>query len=288
MLDYLKLFYYLLRPNTIFLRRISNALGDNILLSVLLPHLRKQYPGKKIVVESPRKEIFYHNPHVDWVTDKHFKTTKRHLKPKYRITHENCDSIIQQILSYVSEKNNTLPEIYLLKNETEYIKEKYPAYYITICPTGKTKFSANRKEWGVNKFQELIHLMPEFTFIQTGMPNDELLSGVIDARGLTIRQTAALLSSTILFIGLEGGLMHLAKAVGSKSAIIYGGYIQPKSSAYDDDLIFSTKPECSPCYTSERKQIPCETMICMKPILPEAVADQIRVFIRENNLSKRV
>jgi ADP-heptose:LPS heptosyltransferase len=128
--------------------------------------------------------------------------------------------------------------------------------------------------------------MPEFTFVQTGMPDDEILSGVIDARGLTIRQTAALLSNTILFIGLEGGLMHLAKAVTVKSTIIYGGYIKPQSSAYSDDLVFSTNPECSPCYSSERKQIPCDNMICMKPIIPETVAKKIKEFIGKNNLNQ--
>ena len=283
MFDYLKLLYYLFRPRTIFLRRISNALGDNILLTVLLPYLRKKNPGKKIIVESPRKEIFYNHPDVDWVTDKHFKTTQRHLKPKYIITNENSDSIIHQITNYVGEKSITNPKIYLLDSEIQSIIGKYPANYLTISPTGKTKFSANRKEWGFQNFQKLINLMPEFKFIQTGMPDDELLTGVLDARGLNIRQTAALLSNTILFIGLEGGLMHLTKAVGRKSAIIYGGYIHPRSSAYEDDLIFSSRPACSPCYTSEKKQITCETMICMKTILPETVADQIKLFMRENS-----
>ena len=106
MFSYLRLVYYLLSPKTIFLRRTSDGLGDNLLLTAVLAELKRQNPDHKIIVETPWTTLFKHNPHADWVTDKHLKTTERHLKPKYHVDEETTVSICEQIMSHVgrSEK----------------------------------------------------------------------------------------------------------------------------------------------------------------------------------------
>ena len=85
MWSYLRLAYYLLRPRTIFVRCATHGLGDNLLISAVLPYLRKKHPNHKIIVETRWPELFRNNPNADWVTDRHMKTTKRHIKPKYHV-----------------------------------------------------------------------------------------------------------------------------------------------------------------------------------------------------------
>lgn len=276
MFDYLKLFYYLLNPRTIFVRRRSGALGDDLLMSLVLPALKGKYPDKKIVVEARWVEFFKNNPYVDWVTDKHFKTTKRHLKPKYAIDENTKDSIYKQFMKSLDLPGNAAPQLYLTDTEIQQAKNKYDFPYIVICPAGKVKFSANRKEWGIENFQKLRDLMIDHQFIQIGLKKDALLKNVIDARGVPVLESAAIIQNSLFFIGLEGGLMHLTKAVNKKSVIIYGGFIRPQISAYEENLNISNLVDCSPCFHSSYPHEHCETMKCMRGITPQMVYEKIK------------
>ncbi|MCP5060909.1 MAG: glycosyltransferase family 9 protein [Ignavibacteriae bacterium] len=275
--EYIKLLYYLFYPDSIFVRWISHAMGDNLLLSVILPELRNKYPNRKIIVETKFPELFFNNPHIDWVTNKHLKTTPKFIKPKYRIFENTTKSIYAQILEYISSKKEGFPELFLTQGEIEKHKESFE--YFAITPCGKQKFSANRKEWGLDKFQELVNEImakSNYKFIQIGTMGEKLLNGVIDKRGIAIRESTSVIKNSVAFIGLEGGLMHLAKAVNKNSVIIYGGFINPKVSEYNNNLNIVNLIECSPCFTSEKSLTNCDTMQCMNEISVEMVFEKIK------------
>ena len=276
MFSYLRLFYYLLRPRTVFLRRTSNGLGDNLLLTAVLPEIRKRMPRHRIVVETPWKELFANNPDADWVTDKHVKTTKRHIKPVYRVEKRGDRPFIAQMLSYIGSGNAGTPHIYLTDSEIERAAGDYPGRYIAICPTGKSVFSSNRREWGLDNFQKLRDLLSDYRFIQIGLPRDALLDNAADARGLSVRESAAIIHNAWFFLGLEGGFMHVARAVDTRSVIVFGGYILPEVSGYRENVNISSEVDCSPCYNSHVSRRPCDSMKCMKTIDPRVVYDRIR------------
>ena len=281
MFEYLKLIYYYLRPRTIIIRRISNAMGDCLLLSIALQGIRKKFPNYKIIIECKWSELFLNNPLVDWVTSKHITMTKRHIKPKYHILPSTTDSIYKQISQYTGLDGIFFPEIYLTNSEIEEVAQKFPIPYIAICPVGKAKFSANRKEWGAENFQKVVDNFPTIKFVQIGTVENSLLQNVIDARGLTIRKSAAVIQNARFFIGLEGGVMHLAKAVDTPSVIIYGGFINPELSQYKDNLNIINLVDCSPCFSSEEKHTDCPTMKCMKAIYAEDVCRKIKEYFKE-------
>ena len=276
MWDYVRLIYYLLKPQTLFLRCSTYGLGDNLLLSALLPELRRQNPSKTIVVETRWPELFRNNPYPDWVTGRHIKTTERHLKPKYQVDHETDVSIYRQLMRKIGADRESTPEFYLKDRETAEAERLFPFDYVAVCPVGKTTFCANRKEWGLGNFQTLRDLMPDIRFVQIGVPGDPLLENVIDARHLDVRMTAAVIRNSLFFLGLEGGLMHLAKAVGRRAVIIYGGMIRPDISGYAENVNIYQAADCSPCFDSDRAHKPCESMKCMKAITPQMVYDRIR------------
>jgi len=284
-IEYIMLFYYLLHPKAIFVRWISHAMGDNLLLSVILPELRKRNPNSKIVVETKFPEFFLHNPYIDWITNKHFKTTKKFIKPKYKIVENTTKSIYEQMLSHISNLIEGFPKIFL--TESEITKHKVSFDYFAITPLGKQAFSANRKEWGFENFQFLVKLINKkfgVEIIQIGTKTGEPLKGVIDKRGLPIRESAAIIKNSIAFIGLEGGLMHMAKAVDKDSVIIYGGFINPEISKYKNNINVSNLIECSPCFSSQKPHTNCDTMICMKGISAESVFDLISKKYFKGNL----
>ena len=275
MLQYLRLLYFLARPGTVFVRRPSHGLGDNLLLSAVLPDLRAKYPGRKIVVETAWPALFRHNPDADWVTDRHLKTTARHLRPRYHVDPSTTVSIYEQLAGCVGRPRRAAPRLFLDPAEIEAARRRFPFDYVAVAPVGKTSFCANRKEWGVANFQRLRDLLGDIRFVQVGLPADPLLERVVDARNLSVRETAAAIGRALFFLGLEGGLMHLARSVGTRSAIVYGGLIRPEISAYEGNVNVANPVECSPCFHSDRPHQPCESMACMKGISPEAVFDLI-------------
>lgn len=281
MLDYLKLLYYLFRPNTIFVRKRSGALGDQLLMTTVLEKLKQKYPNHKLIVEADWTMFFKNNPHVNWVTNKHFKTTKRHFKPKYHIDVDSQKNMIEQMLESIGLEGYAPPVLHLdAQNEQKLIGMPNKPY-IAICPVGKMTFSANRKEWGQQAFQQLVNMMAAFQFVQIGTRDIPLLNNVIDMRGEPVLNSAFIIKNALFFVGIEGGLMHLTRAVNNRSAIIYGGAVDQKVSGYKENLNITNQPHCAPCFHSNRKHTMCETMECMQNIEPKEVYKQIKTFFKE-------
>ena len=68
-------------------------------------------------------------------------------------------------------------------------------------------------------------------WFNSARPRYPPLKGALDLRGKTgLREAAAILSNSLVFIGQVGFLMHLARAVDCRSVIVYGGQ---RNSEYD-------------------------------------------------------
>jgi ADP-heptose:LPS heptosyltransferase len=274
--EYIKLLYYLVNPDTIFLKSPSKAIGDNLLMTGLIPNLKKRNPKKKIIVETKHKDLFINNHDIYWVTSQHFKTTSKFIRPRYKLTPDFTKSIYLQLMEAVGFQFASYPKLYLQDKEITEIKSEFDYDYIAIAPFGKQKYSRNRKEWGFDRFQQVVDAFPNLQFIQIGMANDQLLKNVVDARGRRIRESALIIYNSLFFLGLEGGLMHLSKAVGKRSVIIYGGLVARESSAYIENINIDNPISCSPCFRTRFKFEDCPSMECMADITPEIVITQVK------------
>ncbi len=274
------LLYCYLNPKYLFLNSFSKGIGDSIMLSALIPGLKKKYPGKKIVVQTPHKSLFYGNPDVAYVARKHLMTTKRHFKTGYHVTPHTDSTLLAQMAERIGiEPVDLTPRIYLTEQELTDATIELPETYLTICPEGKMGFTQNRKEWGFEKFVELTKLLPDMPFVQIGDKRSPLLPDAIDRRGTALRTSAAIVQRSACFVGLEGGLMHLARATETRAAIIYGGLIRPAVSSYADQLTISCTPHCSPCFISKGTLETCDNHVCMESIDAGTVADLIRRYL---------
>ena len=137
------------------------------------------------------------------------------------------------------------------------------------------------KEWYPDRFQEVCaELRADVKVIQIGSANDPKLEGALDLRGrTTIRQSAAILANSLVFVGLEGFLMHLARAVDCRSVIIYGGRIKPAQIGYVANKNLYTQVRCAPCWLRnpcdfDRK---CMDMITVPQVIA-ATAEQIAKY----------
>ena len=132
------------------------------------------------------------------------------------------------------------------------------------------RFPMRNKQWPLERFQAVTDaLKGEFDIVQLGSPTDPPLVGALDLRGKTsVRESAAILASSKLFIGLVSGLMHLARAVDRRSVIVYGGREHPAQSGYPANENLYWNGPCAPCWQRDD----CDyDRVCMKEILPDMV-----------------
>lgn len=61
-----------------------------------------------------------------------------------------------------------------------------------------------------------------YVVAQVGVLHDELIEGAFDFRGTTFDEAAHLLKNSHCHIGTEGGLIHLARAINTRSVVLFG------------------------------------------------------------------
>jgi ADP-heptose:LPS heptosyltransferase len=271
---------YLGRPGTVVLRRCSRGLGDNLMLSLLAREIKRVYPSRRVVVETEYPDLFRNNPNVDLVLCG--KVAPFYVKPKYVLDRTTRTHILDQLVAALGlplEGWEKRLDLFLEERRFRDVEAELPADFIVICSQGKGTFAANRKEWGVDRFQELIDSMPGETFVQIGLGSDVALRGAVDLRGRDVLTSAFALKRARTAVFTEGGWGHVASAVGARAVVLLGGIIDPAAIAYPTNLTVVCQPGCGPCFTSGEAMEACPTMECMKRISP--------AFVRQLLVEKR-
>jgi ADP-heptose:LPS heptosyltransferase len=117
-------------------------------------------------------------------------------------------------------------------------------------------------------------LRGEFNFVPVGGAGDPALRGVVDLRGkLSLRESAAMVARSLVFLGTVGFLMHVARAVGTRSVIVYGGREMPEETGYAGNENLYTPLGCAPCWLIDGCPYDRE---CMKMITVERVVAALR------------
>jgi hypothetical protein len=141
------------------------------------------------------------------------------------------------------------------------------------------RFPSRNKEWFPERMQQVVDaLSTEAEIVQIGATSDPPLASVTDMRGRTsVRESAAILAGAWGFIGLIGFPMHLARAVGTPSVIVFGGREHPREAGYPVNRNLFTEMHCSPCWFVNHCPYDRE---CMRRITAEEVIAEARTLIR--------
>jgi len=132
------------------------------------------------------------------------------------------------------------------------------------------RYPMRNKQWPHARFQAVADaLAADFDLVQLGSTSEPALDGCLDLRGkTTIRETAGILAASRMFVGLVGGLMHLARAVECRSVIVYGGREHPAQSGYSANENLYWDGPCAPCWQRDD----CDyDRRCLEAIMPETV-----------------
>jgi ADP-heptose:LPS heptosyltransferase len=105
---------------------------------------------------------------------------------------------------------------------------------VIIEPHVKQGASPN-KDWGFNRFQSLVNARPELPWAQCdyGAP---LLDGVEAIATVSFRDACGVLSGASAAVLPEGGLHHAAAALRVPAVVIFGAYIPPAVTGYENHV----------------------------------------------------
>jgi hypothetical protein len=249
------------------------GLGDELLLSIVAQELKKRKPELKIWQISPAAELLFNNPcySIVFSSDYWFLRYTNLLNSRRRkidgyintiIAGESYEPPAEHIAAIMCRKAGIKGQILLEPRVFLTRKEIDGAFFakgsiVVNCP-GKDSYAhmKNNKLWYLSKFQKALETInsgnldgKKYTIIQLGGSKDPILKGAIDLRGkTTLRESAAILQNCEFFLGMEGFLMHLARAVDCRSVIIYGGFAHSWQTGYICNENIDSKIDCAPCW----------------------------------------
>jgi ADP-heptose:LPS heptosyltransferase len=270
----------------------AGRIGDDLMCSVVFRELRKR--GRRSLAMVTRNPgLFEKNPDVEKIireTDARFNRWGRAGLPVVRLAHTGYDAaqdldlppdehvLIRMCrLAGVTGPVELRPYIFL--TPAELAGGKLAENQVAVQSTGlAAPFALQNREWYPQRFQELCaELRSDVRVVQIGSSSDMKLEGAIDLRGkTTLRQTAAVLANSLVFVGLVGFIMHLARAVDCRSVIIYGGREKPAITGYVANKNLYSQVRCAPCWLRNTCEFnhKCMDMISVEQVIA-AAADQI-------------
>lgn len=177
----------------------------------------------------------------------------------------------------------------LLEAEIALKLKLLPERFFAVAPGGGDSWGkdASFKRWPVKYFAEFIKRLEEKRGIRgvaiLGSASERALCeelqaminppSVVLAGETTLAQTALVLKKSALFIGNDGGLVHLAHALHTPLVAFYGPVppevYGPFPPSPDAIAIFKRGLECRPCYNKFRYNHECQTLACLKDLTPD-------------------
>jgi ADP-heptose:LPS heptosyltransferase len=146
---------------------------------------------------------------------------------------------------------------------------KLVAGSVLLNPYIKPRASPN-KQWGLERWQELIRLTPGVRWIQLLEPGMRRLRSVVALTTHHFMDAVGAISGADVLVCHEGALHHAAAAVGTPAIVLRGGYTYG-TTEYDGQVNFSVRDERYPYGCGMR--IECEhCAAAMASIQPDQVA----------------
>ena len=273
----------------------AGGIGDDMMGTTVFRELKKR-GGGRIAVSTQHPGLFQNNSDVDHLLWHPRPRVNRWLGeglPYVRLGYAAYDPVrdadlppTEHILTAMCRLAGLTGSValrpYLHLTPQELAAGQRAERQVVIQSTGLSAAHAMRnKEWYPPRFQEVAAgLGREFTVIQLGSANDPMLAGAMDLRGrTTVRESAAILAQALVFIGLVGFPMHLARAVDCRSVILYGGRERPDQTGYVANENLYSPVTCAPCWLRNA----CEyERRCMDQITVEQVVAAARRQIQKH------
>ena len=281
------------------------GIGDALFLTAVAHQLKRRNKLSAVVVRNKNFELFFNSPDVDVVicgyedANRSLRLLPRETKllpqlvglrwsltwltmtsglfgksinahhgwpPQKRLLEEVAENCSLHLNS--DQKRHLRPYYWPYQDELQAQRDFRGA--ICVHSNAATYWTPN-KQWPVERIQRVVdELANTHLVVQLGASQDVPLRGAMDMRGkTTLRQSAAILANASILIGMEGGLMHLARAVDTRSVIVFTGFITPEYTGYDVNynLFGLVERTDLPCWSREKCICDCAERVSVEQVL---------------------
>lgn len=118
--------------------------------------------------------------------------------------------------------------------------------YVVIQPSIRLDASPN-KDWGWDRYQDLVFSMKDVTFVQVGPAGTKLLEGVTPVPTARFRDAWSILKESDAYVGPEGGLHIAAGLLRRPGVVLFGGFGSPKATGFPWHHNIADEGPESPC-----------------------------------------
>ena len=288
----------------------SGGIGDALLTTPLFDVLKKRFPNCKIKVlciNKLHRDIFLHNPNIDVLKVFSFKDApfevlfrffaKRRFKKKYKNNFYGmfapsksykikASQIIGQMID-IDIPNSLNLEIYLTEDEEKRALKLISSYSNPIGIHITSSSSANQN-WTNSNWEQLICSMPDNTFIQFGLKDEDKILGAIDMRGvLTIRETIAVMKHLATFVAIDSSLANATNAVNLAGVVLYGPS-NPEIWGHSNNINLYKNLSCAPCIDILENSVCPYGRSCMTLISTNEVKDAIVLQLASKKINNQI
>lgn len=176
--------------------------------------------------------------------------------------------------AWIWRKYKPIPAKMYFSEAEKKFAESVGSDFVVIEPSLKGKKESVNRDWGWDRWQTLVHLMPEIQWVQLGPEDTKALDGARRIQTDTPRLMAAALSKARAFVSPEGGMHHTAAAVGVPGVVIHGHFNSAGVTGYPNMIHISTQElGCG-------SRIFCQACRdAMERITPHAVATSLNLIL---------
>tara|TARA_Y100000310_G_C20606234_1_gene775627 strand:+ start:324 stop:1304 length:981 start_codon:yes stop_codon:yes gene_type:complete len=231
------------------LRRVG-GIGDVLMMTPALRELKRRFPEAALTVGVDRHttaEDIYYNlienaPFIDHLVDARYVDRKKFYRcvdisavciPYERkgLPSRNRINLFANYLG-LQDMEDSLPFYEVRPEEkawaNKYYSEKFPANSIVIAL--HTASNEKKRSWPADQMLNFIRYMkyhiPSIKFLVIDQnqvyDNWEAIPGVVMIKHSKVRNMAALIGKSDMFVGPDSGPMHIAGALQKKSVVVFG------------------------------------------------------------------
>ena len=259
------------------------APGDALITANVIRCIKENYPNLRINCITPHPDLISLAPHIDTVNQPETFYSFNSTYWELIVRKEKSQNIIEHNMFRLGiDKYDYKAAYYLSEEEKEWAKQETNQFdkpILAIC----TKSKEPVKNWPETNWSELIqNLKANFSIIQFGDEKEPIFEGTHRYAGkLSMRESAAILSTASYFIGPDSLLMHIANGLDISSTIIFGGSRPVSCFGYYENINLSSTPECSPCWIHEGYESCGHDFMCMSAISVKEVIDSIDTLFKK-------
>lgn len=290
--------YYLEKKGFFIIYKLGNAVGDQLLLTGVCKEIYEKY-NYKIIILAKYKELFLNNKYIYKFFNLRYNFISRVFLFifKYFVFKNirNYSSNIKNTNNIFALRNyqnihlaefhslnlglnlsfdNYSPVIEFSKNEEKFFENKFKHLkdFAIIQPEAKKTFTEN-KDWGFEKFQEVVNKTKQINWLQFSIKKEKKLNGIYkNIHNPNFREIFYLVRKSNFIFCLEGLYHHIAAAFKKKNFLLLSGFLNKKNIIYPNCKIIENfkNLECAPCYKLSKCNIngkPCTNGISVDAVI---------------------